>query len=334
MGSLFGGSTTKTTSHSGNYALPSIVNNTADIIGGGNAAFQTLRDFTSGGTPGYSTPDWTSYFNNNKDLQDAYSSGKDFKGDPVNTFGSPEAFAQWHYNNYGKNDGWRTLPTTNQPAQTATDMYHQTPGYQTALDSGARAIGSSQAAKGLLRSGSTLKGITKYGEDLGNQYYQSMLDNLYKQATLSTAAQGILSDAGKYSDSTQTQKSSPGIGGLLGGLLLMGATGGLGGLGLAGGGLAASGASAASAANLIGTAGGLPMSLSDRRVKTDIKKVGEHEGLGIYEWKYKFMDGRFRGVMADEVALLRPDALGPVIHGFATVNYEALGMEMETVDAY
>lgn len=64
---------------------------------------------------------------------------------------------------------------------------------------------------------------------------------------------------------------------------------------------------------------------SDRRLKRDIEKVGEFEdGLGQYEWQYVWGGQRHRGVMADEVAALRPWALGPQIAGFATVNYEVL----------
>lgn len=73
---------------------------------------------------------------------------------------------------------------------------------------------------------------------------------------------------------------------------------------------------------------------SDIRLKTNIEKVGEFEdGLGVYDFDYlpiegqiaAFMpEGRQRGVMAHEVAGLRPYALGPVIDGYATVNYEAL----------
>lgn len=63
---------------------------------------------------------------------------------------------------------------------------------------------------------------------------------------------------------------------------------------------------------------------SDRRLKTDIEKVGEEaDGLGVYDFSY-IWGGRHRGVMADEVASLRPWALGPVIGGYATVDYSAL----------
>lgn len=64
---------------------------------------------------------------------------------------------------------------------------------------------------------------------------------------------------------------------------------------------------------------------SDRRLKRDIERVGEFDdGLGEYEWTYVWGGGRHRGVMADEVAEIRPWALGPEIAGYATVNYGAL----------
>jgi hypothetical protein len=88
---------------------------------------------------------------------------------------------------------------------------------------------------------------------------------------------------------------------------------------------------------LLAQAGGTALSMyagSDIRLKTNIERVGETpDGLGIYDFDYlpiegdisAFMpEGRQRGVMAHEVAVLRPDALGPVIDGYATVNYGAL----------
>jgi hypothetical protein len=72
-----------------------------------------------------------------------------------------------------------------------------------------------------------------------------------------------------------------------------------------------------------------PISLSDRRLKTKIVKVGEaKDGLGIYEWNWKADPGgpRARGVIADEVKALRPQAYVPNFRGeYAGVNYAALG---------
>jgi len=100
-----------------------------------------------------------------------------------------------------------------------------------------------------------------------------------------------------------------GIGGLMGGYNTT--TGKSGGLGF-----------------ILGAAGqfgGMALMASDPRLKTAIEKVGELEdGLGVYEYDYIWGGPRQRGVMADEVAELRPWALGPVIDGYATVNYGAL----------
>ncbi len=68
---------------------------------------------------------------------------------------------------------------------------------------------------------------------------------------------------------------------------------------------------------------------SDRRLKTNITKLGEmRDGLGVYDFDYidpKYGKGRQRGVMAGEVARLRPWALGPKIDGeYLTVHYSKL----------
>jgi len=68
-----------------------------------------------------------------------------------------------------------------QPAADAAMLnFQQNPGYQFQFDEGQRAIESSQAASGLLRSGSTLKGLERFGQGLANQsfdqYYNRLLD--------------------------------------------------------------------------------------------------------------------------------------------------------------
>jgi hypothetical protein len=74
---------------------------------------------------------------------------------------------------------------------------------------------------------------------------------------------------------------------------------------------------------------------SDERLKTNIVNVGqESDGLEVYEFDYiddlpaeiaeYCPKGRQRGVMASQVAKLRPWALGPVVGGYATVDYGAL----------
>lgn len=73
---------------------------------------------------------------------------------------------------------------------------------------------------------------------------------------------------------------------------------------------------------------------SDRRLKENIEQVGVDEltGLNLYEFNYiGAEDQRFRGVMADEVEPLFPDAVVYDDMGFATVNYGKIGIDMVRV---
>ena len=65
---------------------------------------------------------------------------------------------------------------------------------------------------------------------------------------------------------------------------------------------------------------------SDIRLKENIVKIGEtEEGLNIYSFTYTAKpDEPAIGVMAQEVAELYPEALGPVVDGYMTVDYGKL----------
>jgi hypothetical protein len=72
-------------------------------------------------------------------------------------------------------------------------------------------------------------------------------------------------------------------------------------------------------------AGSAYASFSDRRLKTQIARIGAFaDGLGIYAYSYVGGGPRQIGVMADEVEALRPWARGANIGGYATVNYHLL----------
>ena len=68
---------------------------------------------------------------------------------------------------------------------------------------------------------------------------------------------------------------------------------------------------------------GISFKFSDRRMKTDARKVGKLDnGLDVWLFRYKG-DDRFQiGVMADEVAGVHPDAVVDTKSGFKAVNYE------------
>ena len=63
--------------------------------------------------------------------------------------------------------------------------------------------------------------------------------------------------------------------------------------------------------------------LSDRRLKSNIERIGTHPlGIGIYE--YDIFGSRQRGVMADEVEAVRPEAVITRDDGYKMVNYGML----------
>jgi hypothetical protein len=73
---------------------------------------------------------------------------------------------------------------------------------------------------------------------------------------------------------------------------------------------------------------------SDIRIKENIEQIGVHfrTGLPIYEFNYTHIpDKRFRGVMAQDVEKVFPDAVEETHDGIKMVNYAMLGMEMEEV---
>ena len=75
---------------------------------------------------------------------------------------------------------------------------------------------------------------------------------------------------------------------------------------------------------------------SDERIKENIVEVGvdQRTALTLYEFNYKEGFGdpnvRYRGVMAQEVELSYPDAVGEY-NGYKTVHYAMLGIEMKEV---
>ena len=144
----------------------------------------------------------------------------------------------------------------------------------------------------------------------GNQVTMPNFPGYAQQATtgganLMGAAQQAYSDQlGAYN--AQQAES----GGMLGGLF------GLAGAGIGGyfGGLDG----ATLGAKIGAGAGGL---FSDRRLKTNIKRVGTaNNGLGIYSYQYVWGSPVQLGFMADEVEQIAPHAVGEV-GGFKTVNY-------------
>jgi len=170
-------------------------------------------------------------------------------------------------------------------ANNAFNNYLDSTGYNFALNQGSKAITGNAAARGLLQSGATGQALTKYGQNLGQNYFQNYLQNVSGLANQGLQAGNLIAGAGSQSQS----KNRGGSGGLL------------------------------------GAAAGIGSLFSDRRLKTDIEKVGElDDGLGVYRYKMFGNGESVTGVMADEVEKLRPWAMAEPVHGFARVNYDKL----------
>ena len=81
---------------------------------------------------------------------------------------------------------------------------------------------------------------------------------------------------------------------------------------------------------MFGGQGQIPR-VSDMRLKRDIVLVGRLDnGLGLYRYRYLWSATEYVGVMAQEVALIRPKAAVHGSDGYLRVNYEMLGVPFMT----
>jgi len=89
----------------------------------------------------------------------------------------------------------------------------------------------------------------------------------------------------------------------------------------AGGVLGAQQARAAGAQNILGAIGTAASFFSDRRLKTNIKKIGRLGDVNLYEWNWKETGLKDQGFMADEIQTIYPD-LVQTVNGFLSVIYD------------
>lgn len=172
-------------------------------------------------------------------------------------------------------------------AEQGYNNYLQMAGYAPAMRQLSQGVTGQGAAAGILNSGSTAKALQTRGTELNQSFFNNYLQQLAGLSGLGLQAGNLVANVGQKS--TNTGPKASGLG------------------------------------SIASTVGGIASIFSDRRLKHKIRKVGEFaDGLGIYLFSYLGSKQRLKGVMADEVAELRPWALGPRIAGYATVNYEAL----------
>ena len=74
---------------------------------------------------------------------------------------------------------------------------------------------------------------------------------------------------------------------------------------------------------------------SDIRLKRDIAQVGELDsGVGLYRYRYLWSDTIYVGVMAQEVAAVKPDSVLRGADGYLRVDYRRLGLRLQTWDQW
>ena len=73
------------------------------------------------------------------------------------------------------------------------------------------------------------------------------------------------------------------------------------------------------------------VSCSDIRLKRDVVALGRLDnGLTLYRFRYKWDDQAYVGVMAQDVRKIAPDAVSRGSDGYLRVNYDRLGLRMQT----
>lgn len=220
----------------------------------------------------------------------------------------------------------------------ATAQLQNMPGYQFALQQGGQALDRSAASRGLLLSGGQLKDAQTFGQGLASQQYGTTLSQL---GTYGNQIAGLVNTG--ENAAAQTGNAGSAAANSIGTSLLTGA--GQQSTAIQNGGTAAA-SGIAGAANNIGTllqnadiqaalngTGSVPpvavgpspdggIVYSDRRLKTDIKKIGKtSSGLAIYSFRMKGARGTKIGVMAQEVEKKAPEAVKHDAHGFKMVDY-------------
>jgi len=171
-------------------------------------------------------------------------------------------------------------------ASSAWSRFKDQAGFAPAMRQIAQGTTGQGAAAGILNSGTTARRLQQRGGELNQGMFGNFLQQLSGLSGMGQNAGQMISGAG---DVRVNERQSTGS------KILSGVGGLLGGI------------------------------FSDRATKRDIVKIDEFDdGLGVYTFRYLDDEELRVGVMADEVAEIRPWALGPMVGPFQTVNYHAL----------
>jgi Chaperone of endosialidase len=198
--------------------------------------------------------------------------------------------------------------------QAATAAFQANPGYQFATQQGIQALDRSAAGSGMFGSGNAAMALNDYGQNMANQQYGNWMQGLsaLNQQGMQ-AAVGQTGRQGALAGIEQTAADLAGQGNLQAGISA--------GQNLMQGGIASANANMQGGSNLLGLGGSLLSGISglfsDRRMKTDIRKLGKEPetGLPLYAYRYKSDPKSYPktvGPMAQDIEKRRPDLVGEI----------------------
>tara|TARA_R110000824_G_scaffold44348_2_gene129043 strand:+ start:175 stop:1194 length:1020 start_codon:yes stop_codon:yes gene_type:complete len=240
-------------------------------------------------------------------------------------------------------------------ANFSADKFEKAPGYEFRREEGQRGLERQASSKGGVLSGQTLKALNRFNQDYASNEYGAAYDRYNKDKTFQAEA---LSGVARMGQNAANQKGNWGMdygrnrsnmvidrGDKLAGLQLgragvgaqealqkgryaqnsMGAIGeGFEGMFDPGKGMM-SGGGGGNAAGAVGGAMSIMSMFSDRKLKSNIERIGTHPlGIGIY--KYLIFGDKAIGVMSDEVRKVMPEAVS--VHkesGYDMVDYGMIG---------
>lgn len=220
-------------------------------------------------------------------------------------------------------------------------MLENYPGYQFQLNQGVQALDRSAASRGLLLSGGQLKDVTQFGQGMAASQWNDFLNRLTGLSQLgenagaqtgsfgTTTGAGVAGSqlaAGQATAAGQVGQANAITSGINNSLNLA-----LQGYGMFGGGAGAP--MTYSGGSYVNPVGGgmlnnqIPtgqfFSVSDRRAKRDIRRVGQlDDGTNVYAYRLMGRPETQLGVMAQEIERTKPRAVKTLPSGLKVVDYQ------------
>mgnify|MGYP003635966137 CR=1 FL=1 len=200
----------------------------------------------------------------------------------------------------------------------AIEQVKSGPLYQQLLETGEGEVLRNRSVTGGLRGGGSISDINRNAQASLNTALGSRFNQLGALSGQALGGLGALTGAGSANMGQQSAMTNA-----------MGET--LGGIGNIG--LSKAAADSQRMGNAIGSIGSLFAMFSDERLKTNINKIGEKNGMPWYEWEWnktandKFdLSGKSQGHMVSDVEINHPEAVS-MQDGYKQVNYSILGGE-------